>query len=684
MMAHWQYEVDDGFMGFSPTVSSSLESAYLQWANDPQGGDRHPAKVRSGHFLYIIDFYSATEVHGEARSMKRLRRISVVEAETAQMCTVEKSLWKELETLRVETEGLRAEAERRAAAFSNSEEEVQCRAAEELQAELGRLRAACEERTREAALLNRELQDERRLNQHIEQCLSAPFPGRLVSVTADHASLASATAVPVGSVGRVRVLEGAAASVDFAELGRYGVWLPCQHLQPAREAELLSRPGTRVAWVAEDGLHAYGVVCGPLDDIMVSVLGSDGRKLARNLRFMSLDEHGRDPCEPLEVGDLVRLGGGAGSERVGMVVRATEDGLCVRFHEESGEGETHRDVTLEPAEAEAALLRDGEADRVRPGSGVRLRSGALPAQRVEGQSAVGLVYAVHADGTAIVDFAGNMGCRCGVEWLEVVDHPPATDHSLLRMLSECLSWHEISLQRWEERRDEILMRLLEALPVAPPASSAEAEALELVHWGPQTELFHFVAKLLPGSVRGHVGPWPNGRGSGRAHVPQLCVERVEQVSNLDLRRLYALRLQRFLASRRCAPEGIAEEVEEDSEDACDMPPGPSAHERYLWCSVPLEAADRVCRVGFEGASLRFSACASAAALDAGGAVGGARCLILARAFLDRGTAAEGDRGRCEHAARDAPQALPLLRVHYHHLPACACPVCLRGPMAPDA
>jgi len=75
-----------------------------------------------------------------------------------------------------------------------------------------------------------------------------------------------------------------------------------------------------------------------------------------------------------------------------------------------------------------------------------------------------VVYATHADGTAVIDFLGCFGCRLSVDALEVTSHPTTVDHAVLRLLSECFSWHEVASQHCEEREEAALRRLIRAAP----------------------------------------------------------------------------------------------------------------------------------------------------------------------------------------------------------------------------
>lgn len=662
-MAHWQFMNDDNgvWSGFSPTVSTSLETAFKQWSQDPQREKRPPATVRTSQFKYLVNFYTATEVNGEVRKEQKLRRISVVEAENAQMVTVDQSLWggykEEVEALRVESE--------RQAESAKAEEERQRHRIAELEGELRSLREAFGRREEEVRRLQEELEAERSAEgRTLPHLSSTPFPGRLVTITGSYAALARTSAVPVCSLGRVRALEGTAASVDFPALGRSGVWVPCEHLAVAGEAELLSRPGSRVAWVEDDGARAVGVVCDSLDEVTVNVLAADGRKHPRCLQHLDLNEYAHEVGEPLEVGDLVlrRAEEGPGCGRVGMVIQATEDSLIARFREDE------EDVCFSPLEAEAALRRVDEANLVRPLSAVRFRPGVEVPLRAPEQSEVGIAYAVHADGTVVVDFMGNMGCRCGMEMLEVVPHCSTMDHAVLSLLSECLSWHEVSAERREEEREESLLQMLDALPAQP--ALAQPEQCRLIEWAPRTDVFKFVAKLLVGSARS-CSQLQDGDGTVFHELcpPLLCVERVEQISNSGLQRLYALVRGRHLASASGESEGG--ELEEAAA-GFGMPPGPSNEEAYLWWGGPGEAAERACLQGFSaeasvGGPLRFSASAADADLRADADGSGLRCLLLARVLLGRELAEAEASGRPgEHVLRNASHALPLFRVHYRH------------------
>jgi len=252
---------------------------------------------------------------------------------------------------------------------------------------------------------------------------------------------------------------------------------------------LSSRPGSRVLLPphhpgADRAAVCRGVVCDPLDGTTVNVLGTSGRKRACHLQELILENGPRPVDLPLQVGDFARASASSGrvaSSCPGMVVASDGSRACLRLRA----GGTDRSLPCEDHCSGSCrdfwfplseVHRDEAADLVRPGAAVRLRdrdaqAPLLPAKAwrrdAAGLPPVGVVYAVHADATAVVDFLGAFGCRCGVELLEAVEHPTTVDHSVLKVLSECLSWCEVSAQQADEREAALLRRLAPQGPARP-------------------------------------------------------------------------------------------------------------------------------------------------------------------------------------------------------------------------
>lgn len=448
-MAHWQFELEENteeWRGFSPAVSVSLEAAYQQWDGDPDRGGA--LRVRSDNFVYAVAF-GCWEKLGGAATKQRIRRISVSEAEGPRLCSVEGGLWREL---RAEVAALQ-----RAAEEGRCKGELEAELRGRLEAEVLELRGRCSELEAELAQLRAEQRAAAlRLQRQLEAGL---FPGRLAEVAeAGEGLQAEAYGLAARALGRVRCVEGPAAAVDF---GGRCLWLPCAALAPAHKAEQASRPGARVSWQSSDGSTQSGVVCGPVAGAAAVgaspalwVLKADGTRCVLAVQELapqapvSPGARGREAWRP-RAGDLVRgLPGGHGPwpmETAGMVMCGDGDSVWVRFclepNGDAGDGDGQQDFKIPSAQVEL----DEAADRVRPGATVRFRDPSK-APSMQGQFELGLVYATHGNGMAVVDFFGNMGCRCSASALEVVESPCTTDHAVLRLLSECLSWQELSAQ----------------------------------------------------------------------------------------------------------------------------------------------------------------------------------------------------------------------------------------------
>jgi len=108
--------------------------------------------------------------------------------------------------------------------------------------------------------------------------------------------------------------------------------------------------------------------------------------------------------------------------------------VCVRFPDEAG---GFQDVMFAASKL-SDLELDKESDRIRPGVAVRLR---MPCAGLKG--ATGVVFALHGNATAVVDFLGSWGHRCAASDLEIVEDPPRVEVEIIKMLSECLTWSEL-------------------------------------------------------------------------------------------------------------------------------------------------------------------------------------------------------------------------------------------------
>ncbi|CAL1166331.1 unnamed protein product [Cladocopium goreaui] len=87
---------------------------------------------------------------------------------------------------------------------------------------------------------------------------------------------------------------------------------------------------------------------------------------------------------------------------------------------------------------EVKLLIAQELDRIRPGVAVRLRPST--GRR---KNEIGVVFSLHGNGMAVVDFLGNWGYECPTFDLEVVEDPCAMEVEIISTLSECLTWEEL-------------------------------------------------------------------------------------------------------------------------------------------------------------------------------------------------------------------------------------------------
>mmetsp|Transcript_90991 Transcript_90991/g.253288 ORF Transcript_90991/g.253288 Transcript_90991/m.253288 type:complete len:522 (+) Transcript_90991:106-1671(+) len=478
--SYWEFEEGGRWTGFTPSVSGLLEKAYQNWIRDPDL--RRAPQVKSGNFLYTVD-YAAMKPTTPDHATQRIRRVGVVGDEKALntgTCTVNNKLFKEFQS---ERDKLKAQVEELKKERSE-DVEAHRRQLEDLRTELQRLRETSSEQQAQLAeldVLRDSLTSWQEASAQLQHHLAGIFPGRIVVLTAavDHGGLPPGL-LP-GDLGRVRAMEGPAAAVDFP--GKRGVWLPRTNLMLATGVQWLTRPGTRVKWCEEHcdrgGGHASsatrrGVVCDSVDGVTVHILGADGTKQVRDLRGLVLDMEPRAEDFPLEAGDMVQVHSDAGlgvlrryrlhAESIGMVVRNEGGSVSVRFRDPHADldDEGHLDLSFEVHEAD--IRRDEAVDHVRPGASVRVTMEPPGVAPLGAPAAVGIVYALHGDGIAIVDFLGNMGYRCSAACLEVVEAPTTAEHAVLRLISECLSWCEVSAQHSEDREEEWLLRLLSMLP----------------------------------------------------------------------------------------------------------------------------------------------------------------------------------------------------------------------------
>lgn len=128
-----------------------------------------------------------------------------------------------------------------------------------------------------------------------------------------------------------------------------------------------------------------------------------------------------------------------------MILSLGAGSACVRLSSAAAAGSVWT-ANLDVELPLVSLRLDPDADRVRPGAAVRLREASRPDLGLapELDVGIGVVFALHADGSAVADFWGALGLRCTADVLEVVDRPTTAEHAVLRLLSECLAWAEIS------------------------------------------------------------------------------------------------------------------------------------------------------------------------------------------------------------------------------------------------
>ncbi|CAE7385651.1 unnamed protein product [Symbiodinium necroappetens] len=449
--AYWEFEEGENrWLGFSPKVSVLLEAAYQNWLQNPS---EIQSKINAGGFLYNVDYTTLLE-EGQRQS-QRIRRVGVTADQSSAnggnangFCTVDPVLWsdmqKQLQDLKEEQEWLLRLLRGRS---SNTEDfdtlDLKAKGAYGPLAE-------------EVARLWRQLKDAeaavRASKQAAEEAEAllvrlrdSVLPGRLLAFAS---GLAVARAVEDGEV---LVLPGGEALPEFVAM---------RDVQ-ASNAGLLARPGSKV-WYLDGGIPKAGVVCGPPLDPR-SRNNSEGPGLQRSessgVQMHSVDVLRADGrCFPvpiaslqsrlsadpgLSVGDLVRAQpsqeADCTSRPLGTVLQVEDSSgrassVCVRFPDEAG---GFQDVMFAASKL-SELELDKESDLIRPGVAVRLR---MPRAGLKG--ATGVVFALHGNATAVVDFLGSWGHRCAASELEVVEDPPRVEVEIIKTLSECLTWTEL-------------------------------------------------------------------------------------------------------------------------------------------------------------------------------------------------------------------------------------------------
>jgi len=438
--AYWEFEEGSHWLGFSPKVSVLLEAAYQNWLQNPS---EVRSQIHGKDFLYNVDYTTLLE-EGQRQS-QRIRRVGVTADESEHdkaYCTVDPSLWRDmqnkLQSFREEQEWLLRLLRSDYSATAPEKDGFYGALAEEV----GRLWHKCGRQAAELDLLRSEVQ---RSSQLLERLRSAVLPGRLVC-SADFQGIAAAVEREMVHISReIRGHEDhEQLVVPKAELRR----APCG---------LLARPGTKVFFPHEGG-RSEGVVSvgsiAPLegDGLNVSVLRADGKCCWMPLASLEPRDAGSQD-HPFSVGNVVQAcehdsfagvdGPPAGT--YGIVMRVCEDlsskmdSISVRFPDaKSNAG--FRDVCYTDAQAKEQLQVDEEVDRIRPGVAVRLRSS------VNGQGRkheTGVVFSLHGNGIAVVDFLGNWGFECPTFDLEMVEDPFAMEVEIISTLSECLTWEEL-------------------------------------------------------------------------------------------------------------------------------------------------------------------------------------------------------------------------------------------------
>eukprot|EP00435_Cladocopium_sp_Y103_P067584 s62_g30.t1 len=354
--------------------------------------------------VYNVEYTTLLE-EGQ-RESKRIRRVGVTADDNGghdkAYCTVDPALWRDmqnkLQSFREEQEWLLRllRSDQDGATVSDMKKDgfygtlaEDCRARQinlnlALCQEVGRL---WQRAGRQAAELEELRSQAQRSSELLERLRSAVLPGRLV---------------------RGSNVLGVAAAVET------------DMVQILQDQGL----GSRLAGCAED-VDA---------DLHVSVLRADGKS------------------SPFSVGDVVRacehdsfagVEDGPAAGTLGIVMRVCEDlaaemnSISVRFPDATGAATGFRDVRYTQGQAMEQLERDEALDRIRPGVAVRLRPSAAGRRKHE----TGVVFSLHGNGMAVVDFLGNWGYECPTFDLEV--DPCAMEVEIISALSECLTWEEL-------------------------------------------------------------------------------------------------------------------------------------------------------------------------------------------------------------------------------------------------
>lgn len=451
--AYWEFEEGQNhWLGFSPKVSVLLEAAYQNWL-------QHPSEVRSqihaNGFLYNVDYTTLLE-EGQRQS-QRIRRVGVTadNGHDKAYCTVDPALWQEMQIklqsfreeqewllrlLRSDQHGATEKADVKSDGFYGA-----------LAEEVSRLWQRVGRQAEELEVLRSQVERSRQL---LERLRTAVLPGRLV-----------------WAAGRLGVASAVESQQVHVNEGEGQDWVVPKEEVRRAPLGLLARPGSKVLHPHE-GRSLKGVVCGTslprasdehaavcsdAGDVhesrhCVDVLRADGRCSRMPLAWLELRESGVEG-QPFSVGDVVRarendsfgaVDDGPPPGTLGTILQVSEDlssecdSIFVRFPDGM---QSFRDVAYTEAQANEGLEVDEAVDRIRPGVAVRLRPCAASCGTPSRE--IGVVFALHGDATAVVDFLSNWGHHCSASDLEVVEDPPSMEVELISALSECLTWNEM-------------------------------------------------------------------------------------------------------------------------------------------------------------------------------------------------------------------------------------------------
>eukprot|EP00439_Symbiodinium_sp_Y106_P053282 s2144_g7.t1 len=457
--AYWEFEEGENrWLGFSPKVSVLLEAAYQNWLQNPS--ETH-SKINAGGFLYNVDY--TTLLEDGQRQSQRIRRVGVTADQSSVnggnangFCTVDPALWsdmqKQLQDLKEEQEWLLRLLRGRSSTEDFDTLDLKAKGAYgPLAEEVARLWRQLAEAEAALRVAKQAAEEAEALQLRLRDSV---LPGRLLAVESGRLAVARAV-----EDGEVLVLPGEAQALPQ--------FVAMRDVR-ASNAGLLARPGSKV-WYLDGGIPKAGVVCGPPLDPNVDLRGSQnnpgpggpgpgsaGESCGQQMHTTDvLRADGR--CFPvplaslqsrsstpgLSVGDLVRAKtsqeADCTSRPLGTVLQVEDSSgrassVCVRFPDEAG---GFQDVMFAASKL-SDLELDKESDRIRPGVAVRLR---MPCAGLKG--ATGVVFALHGNATAVVDFLGSWGHRCAASDLEIVEDPPRVEVEIIKMLSECLTWSEL-------------------------------------------------------------------------------------------------------------------------------------------------------------------------------------------------------------------------------------------------